>query len=313
MKIAIAGSGALGSSFGFMLHEAGNEVTLIDSWKDHVKAITDNGLTFTFSGEEKNNKIPIYYPHELKTLNKEFDLIILLTKAMQLDEMVQSIKPLVTDQTSVLCLLNGIGHDEVVEKYIPIEKFILGNTMWSAGLDAPGKVKLHPNGSIDLKNMHPTGLGAAQAIVETFSNAGLNARYAADVLYSIYKKVCVNATLNGLCTILDSNIAGVGKTSVAESMIKNIVNEIVAVAAHEDVQLNLEEILVNIRSTFDPLGIGAHFPSMHQDLIKNNRLTEIDYINGSIAKKGAKYGVATPFNSFLTALVHCKEEILGAN
>lgn len=313
MKIAIAGSGALGSCFGFMLHQAGNEVTLIDGWKDHVNVIKDDGLTFTFGGEEKNSKIPIHYPHELKSLNKEFDLIILLTKAMQLDEMVQAIEANVTSKTSVLCLLNGIGHDEVVEKYIPKENFILGNTMWSAGLDGPGKVRLHPNGSIDLKNMHPNGLAAAQAVVETLTVAGLNARYAEEVLYSIYKKVCVNATLNGLCTILDSNIAGVGKTTVAETIIRNIVDEIVAVAAHENVQLDLEEILENIRSTFDPLGIGAHFPSMHQDLIKNNRLTEIDYINGSISKKGAKYGVATPFNSFLTELVHCKEEILGAS
>jgi 2-dehydropantoate 2-reductase len=160
--------------------------------------------------------------------------------------------------------------------------------------------------------MHPSGVAAAQAVVDVLTAAGLNARYAENVLYSIYKKVCVNATLNGLCTILDSNIAGFGKTTVAESIIENIVGEIVAVAANEEVQLNLEEILSNIRSTFDPNGIGAHFPSMYQDLIKNNRLTEIDYINGSIAKKGAKYGVATPYNAFLTELVHCKEEILGA-
>lgn len=312
MKIAIAGSGALGSSMGFMLHQAGNEVTLIDGWKDHVNAIKDKGLTVRFSNEEKNNKIPIHYPHELKTLHKEFDLIILLTKAMQLDEMVQAIEPNVTRQTSVLCLLNGIGHEEVIEKYISKENILLGNTMWSAGLDAPGKVKLHPNGSIDLKNMHPNGQSAAQGVVETLTAAGLNARYADEVLYSIYKKVCVNATLNGLCTILDSNIAGVGKTTVAESIIRNIVAEIVAVAAHEKVHLDLEEILGNIRSTFDPKGMGAHFPSMHQDLIKNNRLTEIDYINGSIVKKGKKYGIQTPYNAFLTELIHCKEEIFGA-
>ena len=51
---------------------------------------------------------------------------------------------------------------------------------------------------------------------------------------------------------------------------------------------------------------------MYQDLNKNNRLTEIDYINGAVVRKGKKYGVPTPYCAFLTALVHCKEQILGA-
>ena len=52
---------------------------------------------------------------------------------------------------------------------------------------------------------------------------------------------------------------------------------------------------------------------MYQDLNENNRLTEIDYINGAVVRKGQKYGVPTPYCEFLTALVHCKEQILGAN
>ena len=44
MKIAIAGSGAMGSRFGIMLHKAGNEVILIDKWADHINAIKEVGL-----------------------------------------------------------------------------------------------------------------------------------------------------------------------------------------------------------------------------------------------------------------------------
>lgn len=35
MKIAIAGAGAMGCRFGYMLLEAGHDVTLIDSWQEH--------------------------------------------------------------------------------------------------------------------------------------------------------------------------------------------------------------------------------------------------------------------------------------
>ena len=36
-----------------------------------------------------------------------------------------------------------------------------------------------------------------------------------------------------------------------------------------------------------------HYPSMHQDLIQNHRPTEIDYINGAVAKKGDALGMLT--------------------
>ena len=52
---------------------------------------------------------------------------------------------------------------------------------------------------------------------------------------------------------------------------------------------------------------------MYQDLIKNHRLTEIDYINGAVWRKGQKYNVATPFCAMLTQLVHGKEELLELN
>lgn len=311
MKIAIAGSGALGSCFGAMLYLAGNEVTLIDSWQEHIKKIQGKGLNFTYNGTTKNVKIPIVEPIPFQNIKQKFDLIIVLTKAMQLEEMMKTIAPKVEENTGVLCLLNGIGHDEVIEKYIDKKNFLLGNTMWSASMKSPGVVALNPDGSIDLKNMGDSGVTRAKSVVATLLEAGLNARYASDVMASIYKKLCVNATMNGLCTILDGNLASVGSTKIAEGTIGIIVSEIIEVAKKEGVKLQLEEILENICATFDPDGIGVHFPSMHQDLIKNNRLTEIDYINGAIVKKGLKYGVSTPYNAFLTELVHAKEQLLG--
>ena len=59
--------------------------------------------------------------------------------------------------------------------------------------------------------------------------------------------------------------------------------------------------------------IDFHHPSMHQDLMLNNRLTEIDYMNGAVVRKGKKYGVPTPYRAFSTSLIHCKEQILKAH
>ncbi|WP_178198093.1 2-dehydropantoate 2-reductase [Ligilactobacillus sp. Marseille-Q7487] len=311
MKIAIAGAGAMGSRFGIMLAKGGNEVTLIDGWPAHVEAIKKEGLKANFNGEDITVNLPIMLQSKVSA-QTHADLIILFTKAMQLDQMLQDIKPLIAQHTEVLCLLNGIGHEDVIEKYVPMEKIFIGNTMWTAGMEGPGKVKLFGNGSIELQNLGKGQEEAAQKLAAVLSESGLNAKYSDNIHYSIYRKACVNGTMNGLCTVLDVNMAGLGQTSTAHDMVVTIVNEFASVAKCEGVNLDVAEVIAHVESCFDASTIGMHFPSMHQDLIKNNRLTEIDYINGAVSRKGKKYNVATPYCDFLTQLVHAKEQILGA-
>ncbi|HIZ54210.1 MAG TPA: 2-dehydropantoate 2-reductase, partial [Candidatus Enterococcus avicola] len=46
----------------------------------------------------------------VSSIDFQADLVILFTKAMQLDGMMQSIQNMVGEETKVLCLLNGIEH-----------------------------------------------------------------------------------------------------------------------------------------------------------------------------------------------------------
>lgn len=313
MKIIIAGSGAMGSRFGIMLHQKGHEVILVDGWQEHIDLINKNGLKANLNGTEVVEKIPAYHQNNLTDVDFSADLVIVFTKAMQLDGMMQSLQTIIGEETTVLCLLNGIGHEEVIEKYVPRENILLGNTMWTAGMVGPGEVTLFGNGSVDLQNLGAGREFLAKEIATVLTEAGLNARYADNILASIYKKACVNGTMNGLATILDSNMADFGETTHADEIVESIVSEFLAVAKVENVELNLDEVLTQIKGCYNRETIGLHHPSMHQDLIANNRLTEIDYINGAIVRKGKKYNVPTPYCSFLTQLVHCKEEILGAS
>lgn len=309
MKIAIAGAGAMGSRFGIMLQKGGNEVLLIDGWKEHVDAIQTKGLQANFNGEDITVNIPIMLQSEVYS-DEKMDVIILFTKAMQLEKMLQDITCMISEQTKVLCLLNGIGHEDVIEKFVPMQNIYIGNTMWTAGMEGAGKVKLFGNGSIELQNLGKGQEDGAKALAELLSASGLNAKYSDNIHYSIYRKACVNGTMNGLCTVLDVNMAGLGLTTPANDMVETIVKEFASVAEKEGVHLDIEEVITHVTSCFNAETIGMHYPSMHQDLIKNHRLTEIDYINGAISRKGRKYGVATPYCDFLTQLVHAKEQIL---
>ena len=87
MKIIIAGAGAMGSRFGLMLHQAGNDVIFVDGWPEHIEAIRKNGLVADFNGEVVTAKIPIYPQTEVASIDFTADLVILFTKAMQLAAM----------------------------------------------------------------------------------------------------------------------------------------------------------------------------------------------------------------------------------
>ncbi|MGX7132009.1 2-dehydropantoate 2-reductase [Enterococcus songbeiensis] len=310
MKIVIAGAGAMGSRFAVMLKQAGNEVLLVDGWAEHVQQIKQHGLKANYNGEEIRVDLPIV---EQKNIDQAFsaDLILVFTKAMQLAEMMQAIQPMIQEKTNVLCLLNGIGHEDTLANYLPREQIFIGNTIWTAGLIGPGEVQLFGEGSVTLQNLAVGQAAAAKELADVLSAAKLNAAYSENIRHAIYQKACVNGTMNGLCTLLDVNMYELGQTTGAKEMVTAIVTEFSNVAAAENIQLDISETVAYVEKCYDPETIGLHYPSMHQDLIKNRRATEIDYINGAIAKKGKKYGIPTPYCNFLTQLIHSKEELLG--
>lgn len=312
MKIAVAGAGAMGGRFGYMMHKAGYDITFIDQWHENVKVINEQGLKVNYNGDDVVANIPIFTPEDISKNGTKFDVIILYTKAMQLDSMLSVLKPVLYESTFVACLLNGIGHENVIEKYVPLERQILGNTMWTAGLVGPGHIKLFGNGTVELQNLGPLGEEVAKKLVEIFNKAELGGIFSKNIKETIYKKACVNGVVNGLCTILETNMSGFGSTSYAPDIVKTIVKEFVEVGAKEGAILDADRITAGLNESFDPSGIGLHYPSMYQDLVINNRLTEIDYINGAIVERGKKHGIDTPYCKLITQLVHCKEEIKDA-
>lgn len=307
MKIAIIGAGAMGSRFGYMLQEAGNNVFLVDTWKQHVEIINKDGLLVDDNDTLKTIKIPIFFPEEV---NEIPDLIILFTKSMGLKPMLKSIEKIIGKNTQVLCLLNGLGHSDTIAEFVNKKNILMGVTLWTSELVAPGHIKLTGSGNVEIQSLDPNMEHAAEKICQIFNKASLNAIHSKNVILSIWKKVCINGALNCTCTILNCNIEEFGQLKNSRNIITNIIQEFSEIANKQEVDLKVDEIISNVEQTYDPDEAGEHFPSMHQDLIQNHRLTEIDYINGYISKKGKEFNISTPYNDLLTMLIHSKEELL---
>lgn len=309
MKIAIAGAGALGCRLGYQLFKAGKDVCLIDRWLEHIERIRENGLIVDYNGERDVVSIPIYLPEEV---NDHVDIIILLTKAMQLPSMLQALQPLFHQETKVVCLLNGLGHEQVIQQYVTQENIIMGTTIWTAGLVGPGHALLNGKGNMALQNFvdTPDARKVTEAIVHLLDEAGLQATYSENVKFAIWKKACVNACGNAPTALLETNLGGFFDTPYTRELVTAIIQEFSEVAATQNVILPVNEIVDFVITA--SLKVREHHTSMYQDLVQNRRLTEVDYINGEVSRLGKLHGVATPVNDTITAFVHMKEQWLSA-
>lgn len=305
MKIAIAGSGALGCGFGYMMQKGGNDVTLIDFWEDHIQAIQENGLSVTVNGKEDTITIPVGKPKEIK---ETFDTVFIFTKSMGLRHMMEEIKHILTDATKVVCLLNGLGHATTISEYIPTKNIIMGTTLWTGGMDAPGKTHFMGEGPVEVQNSDLNEEESTRRVVKMMSDCGLNGVYSQNVHFTTWRKACVNGTMNALCSILDCNIQEAFATTQIDDLVRGIVSEFSRVAEFEGVQVDVEDTVSYIKGIAKK--VGAHYPSMHQDL-KNKRPTEIDFLNGVVAIEAEKNGFEAPYSKQITQLIHAKEDLLG--
>lgn len=301
-KFAIAGAGAMGGRIGVALKQAGYNVTLIDNWKEHVYNINTYGLEVETEEAVTLVNIPAILA---KDVTMKFDVIIVLTKAMESESMLEKLQEAgcIGNDTRIVSMMNGLGHEERLSKIVPLSKIYLAVTMWTAGLKGPGQLLLEGTGSIDIQRADRKKDLFTEDILKMFNDAGLNAKVSDDVFKSICSKATVNSILNPLCTILDKNIFEFGNYEKSREMIIPIIDEIITVAAAKDIDLNGRELLEKIEATYSKATQGLHYPSMHQDY-SNGRLTEIDYLNGQIVNYGESLGLTTPANKIITHLIH---------
>lgn len=305
MKIAIAGSGALGSGFGAMLYRQGNDVTLIDGWEPQATAVKHEGLHIDINGEDYHLNIPMYQDTEIPS-DLQFDIVFLFTKAMQLESMLTHIQPHIHDTTIMVCTMNGIKHEDRIVNYVDKSRIVRGVTTWTAGLESPGHTHLMGSGPVEIGSLVPEGQNNVEVIYNLLEQAKLNPHKSEDLQQSIWKKICVNGTANALCTILECRLSTLNESEYSRKLVYDITKEIVEVATVDDVHLNADEVYHYLIDLNDK--VGPHFPSMYQDLINNNRRTEIDYINGAVARLGSEHHIDAPINQFVANMVHAKEE-----
>jgi len=287
MEIIVLGGGAIGSLYAAKL-AAKDNVTLVGR-PAHVAAINAAGLRI--EGRESRT-VRVRAATAIDTITSD-TLIVLTTKVPDSAGALAPISSRIRDDTTILCLQNGLGSERVARAALGDCGVVLrGISQFGAIFKEPGVIQFMAPGYTLIEDHERSA-----PIANIFTKAGLDGRVSANIAADIWHKLVINCVVNPITTILGSDVGGIVNSQL-DPLKQMVIDECRAVAATQG--LNLQAgLLTEIDERFRP---SHNINSMLQDL-RRGRATEIDYLNGAVAALGAQFGVSCPVNAALTAII----------
>ncbi len=317
MDITIIGAGAMGSLFGSLLAQSGENVFLMDIWKEHVSAINSRGIGVEFDG--KTNRVDIQASSNMQDIRPS-DLVIIFVKSTQTKQAAVQALQCLNEKGVVLTLQNGMGNADTIAQVVHPDRVIAGTTSHGATMLGPGlihhagigttligmwaeKIPVDCADHIDHTDhaIHTghTGRANLQKIKHVFSNAGIDTRIEDNIHLIIWKKLIINVGINAITALTGIKNGKILDSPPTGELVRTAVKEACDVALAHGVKLpdDIAGQVFTIAKATAP-----NRSSMGQD-VDHKRQTEIDAINGAIVTLAQKKGISVPVNQTLTALV----------
>ena len=296
MRIAVVGSGAMGSLFGGMLAEAGEEVTLVDVWEEHVRAINERGLRVRGVGGERTIRVAATTkPGEVGPV----DLVLIFVKSYDTEKAAADALPMASGETAFLTLQNGLGNVEKIAGVVGSHRVVVGVTAQGSTLLGPGEIRHAGVGATTIGELNGATTARILKIKEAFNRAGLATEVSASILDAVWSKVLVNVGINALTALTGLRNGELLAFPEIRGVMRRAVLEAQEVAEAKGVRIGgdpVEKVYEVAEAT------AANRSSMLQDIDRGRR-TEVGALNGAIVEMGRRLGVDTPVNEALTAAV----------
>ena len=286
MQLSILGTGAMACLFGARL-AAVADVTLVGTWAEGLAALEEHGILVEGSSGDSST-IPVRAAR-LGADIPPASLVLVLVKAWQTESVAGHLDSLLTPTGIALTLQNGIGN---LEKLGP--RAHLGVTTQGATLLGPGRVR--PGGA------GPTHVAGPEWVVELLQRAGFEAHQtgAAQVDGLVWGKLAVNCGINALTALLRVPNGELLARPDAAQLMERAAAECAAVAGAKNIQLPFTDPAARVREVAQKTAVNRS--SMFQDILRGAP-TEIEAINGAVAREGESLGVPAPVNETLWRLV----------
>ncbi|MBI2909288.1 MAG: 2-dehydropantoate 2-reductase [Chloroflexi bacterium] len=311
-SMAVLGTGAIGSSIGADLTNAGYDVILIDQWPAHVEAMKANGVRIKMKEEEFVAPVKAFHLCEMKDLHKapmrQFDIVFLTCKSYDTTWLVEFIKPFLESDGVLVSVQNSLN-DEWISPIIGRQRDIGCAFELSADVFEPGRVTRNTDRVVTkfvLGELDGKVTPRVQEVAQVLGKVG-RTQVSDNIWGAKWTKLVFNSMVSTTRAALDASKQVMQQPEVLDLVVK-LGRETAQVALAQGV--TLEPILGLKGEDFAGLSnelfrkymlqvfrdTGERSTSMIQHDVVKERLTESDYINGVVARKGAEAGVPAPAN-----------------
>ena len=303
MRTAVVGGGAMGAAFAADAAAAGHDVTIVDTAADVVDRIRNHGVTV--ETPDGTISVPVHAtiePAEVGTV----DVAVVLVKGYDTRAAARTVAALLGPGAVAVTLQNGWGNADVLASVVPPEQLLMGVTYHSCSSAGPGHVRHTGRG--------PTVVGpylvdadavGSRAASRPFSTAaGWEAQASADIRTEIWKKLVLNAaTLPAAALHRSGNrrarptwsLARPGRRAGPRGRRRRPRPG----TGHRPGRTHRA----------DPRRAAGGGPASRRcsRTSKPARKTEIETINGAVARMGVEHGIDVSLNLAMVALVSAVE------
>ena len=325
MRTATIGVGAIAGTLAGFMAKAGNDVLMIDSWKEHVETMNEKGLILDGIVGDHLVKVNAIHTDEIQNISDTFDMVIVGVKSYDTENAIKAMLPFMNEETCVVSPQNSIN-ETLIAPLVGAQRTIGCITTISAGMYEPGHITRTGSVSQSLQKepvcftvgeLNGEITERVQTIADLFNSAG-KTLVTDDLWGQRWSKMVTNCMVNataGMTGLMSHEVRADRET---RNQILNLAIETVKVGralgynvkppmgdfSLEDMEKGAgpegNEELDKVLQGTPPEVPGR--PSLAQDVMKG-RKTEIDYLNGLVSDKGREIGVDTPYSDAVTQVL----------
>ena len=306
MKISIIGGGAMGSIYAALMAGTQNEITLIDSWSEHINKIKTTGLKV----EGASGKRVIHNINASTDINeaKGSELYIISTKTSQVAEVAAKIQKFFKAKEKILTIQNGLGSGDEVAQYINPNNIFIGVAEgFGASVVAPGQVHHNSMKLIRIGELIRNDFSRAQELTEIWTASGFEAKAFKDINQLVWEKFICNVTFSGPCTVFEITLGELMSVPEYWGIALSCMREAYKIGVKKSVSFSFDDPVKYVTD------FGERMPKAKPSMLldhEQKRFSEINAINGMAVKLGKKLGMATPYNEVITTIINHREKMM---
>ena len=231
MRILVVGAGAIGGYFGGRMLEAGRDITFLVRPR-RAGELASAGLVI----KSPNGDVTLKNPPTVQAdkLTEKFDVVLLSCKAFDLDDAIKSFAPAVGPQTSIIPLLNGMLHLNVLDNRFGRERVLGGLCAIAATLnEAREVVQLNPMQSLNFGERDGKLSDRVRAIAEVMASGKTGSVASENIVQEMWEKWVFLASLAASTCLMRSPVGNILAVPGGKDFLLGMLDECSAVATAE--------------------------------------------------------------------------------